>query len=256
LIVPTQAGPGGAWPVQIGSLWHSAWELENVLQKFCKPIFALTDDSQFPYCLMGSGVAVKMADRHFLFCCRHQIRDYTPDKIAIPLSFDTKIMSASSMRALAITDANHDDDVIDIAAFEYNVQDHGVPNLTSEFLPIDDARIWPTGSAQMPFMVFGYPSTRQLFDETSIGARSIEIQAIYDGGTSSPHLHRITMENALDTDGMSGGPVFYIGGAPGSYFVGFAGMVMRGGKNSKYLHFMAADFLLHMALDPSTVPWT
>jgi hypothetical protein len=151
-------------------------------------------------------------------------------------------MSASSMRALAITDANRDDDVIDIAAFEYNVQDYGVANLTSEFLPIDDARIWPTGSAQMPFMVFGYPSTRQLFDKTRIGARSIEVQAVYDGGTSSPHLHRITMEKALDTDGMSGGPVFYIGGAPGSYFVGFAGMVMRGGKNSKYLHFMAARF--------------
>jgi hypothetical protein len=230
--------------------------LENVLQKFCKPIFALTDDSQFPYCLMGSGVAVKMADRHFLFCCRHQIRDYTPDKIAIPLSFETKIISASTMRALAITDANRDDDVIDIAAFEYNVQDYGVANLTSEFFPIDDARIWPTRSAQMPFMVFGYPSTRQLFDETRIGARSIEVQAVYDGGTSSPHLHRITMEKALDADGMSGGPVFYIGGAPGSYFVGFAGTVMRGGKNSKYLHFMAADFLLHMALDQSTVHWT
>ena len=125
--------------------------------------------------------------------------------------------------------------------------------MTSEFLPVDDARIWPFGTAKLPFMVFGYPSKRQLFDETGagIGARSIEIQAVYDGATSSPHLHRLKMEKVLDADGMSGGPVFYIGGAPNSFFVGFAGMVMRGGENSNYLHFMAADFLLSMALDAS-----
>ena len=118
LIVPTPPGTGGAWPVQIGTLWHSAWELENILRKFCKQIFALTDHVEFPYSLVGSGTAVKMAGRHFLFCCRHQIRDYTPDKIAIPLSFDKKIMSASSMRELVITDANCDEDAIDVAAFD------------------------------------------------------------------------------------------------------------------------------------------
>jgi hypothetical protein len=256
LIVPTPIASSGAWPVQIGALWHSAWEVENVLQKFCKPIFALTDDPQFPYCLVGSGAAVKMAGRHFLFCCRHQIRGYTPDKIAIPLSFEAKIINASSMRKLAITEANCDDDTIDVAAFEYNVENYGVPNLTSEFFPIDDARIWPTGTGKMPFMAFGYPSKRQLFDETRIGARSIAVQAVFDGATSSPHLLRMKAEKAFDADGMSGGPVFYIGGAPGSFFAGFAGIVMRGGENSSYLHFMAAHFLIDLALESSTLPWT
>ena len=58
-------------------------------------------------------------------------------------------MSASSMRQLVTTDANRDDDTIDVAAFEYNVEDYGVSNLMSEF---DDARIWPTGTAKMPFL--------------------------------------------------------------------------------------------------------
>lgn len=256
LIIPAPTALGGAWPVQIGALWHSAWEVENVLQRFCKQIFALTDDARFPYCIVGSGASIKMAGRHFLFCCRHQIRGYTPDKIAIPLSFETKIMSASSMRELAITDANRDDDTIDVAAFEYNVEAYGIPNLTSEFFPIDQSRIWPSGTAQMPFLVFGYPSKRQLFDEEHIGAKCIEVKAVYDGGTSSQHLHRVKMEKAFDADGMSGGPVFYIGGAPGCFFVGFAGMVMRGGRNSCYLQFMAADLLVQMALETTTVPWT
>jgi len=41
-------------------------------------------------------------------------------------------MSASSMRQLVTTDANRDDDTIDVAALEYNI----VANLTSEFFPL------------------------------------------------------------------------------------------------------------------------
>ncbi len=45
-------------------------------------------------------------------------------------------MSASGMRQLVTTDANRDVDTIDVAAFEYNVEDYGVSNLTSEFFPL------------------------------------------------------------------------------------------------------------------------
>jgi hypothetical protein len=254
LILLRPIGPGQAWPVQIGTLWHSAWEVENVLQKYCKQIFAITVHPEFPYCLMGSGTAVKIAERHFLFCCCHQIRDYAPEKIAIPLSFDAKIMSAASMRRLVITDANRDEDTIDVAVFEYSTNAYGLANLSSEFFPTDDLRIWPDGTAKMPFMAFGYPSSRQLYDDVRIGARKIAIQAVFDGATSSQHLLRMKAQKPFDADGMSGGPVFYIGGAPGTYFAGFAGMVMRGGSNSNYLHFMAADFLIHMALHSQTAP--
>jgi hypothetical protein len=256
LIIPSLIGLGSAWPVKIGALSHSAWDVENILQKFCEQIFALTDYPEYPYRLLGSGAAIQMEGRHFLFCCRHQIRDCSPDKIAIPLSFDAKIFSATTMRALAVTDDNRDDEILDAIVFEFNVGNYGVPNLTSEFLFVDDSRIWPSGTAQMPFMIFGYPSDRQLYDEERIGARCISIQGVYDGAMSSPHLHRVKLEKSIAADGMSGGPVFYIGSAPGNYFVGFVGIAMRGGKNSDYLHFMTAHFLIQMAFDPSTVPWT
>jgi hypothetical protein len=103
-------------------------------------------------------------------------------------------------------------------------------------------------------VAFGYPSHRQLFDEKRIGARCISVQAVYDGGTSSPRLQRVRMEKPIQADGMSGGPVFYIGGAPSDYFAGFAGMVMRGGSN--HLHFMSAGFLLDLVLEFETQPWS
>jgi hypothetical protein len=106
-------------------------------------------------------------------------------------------------------------------------------------------------SINAPFMVYGYPSCLQDVDYSSpkIAARAVEIKATYDGGTSSPHLHRIKMtrNSQFDPDGMSGGPVFYIGSKKGTFFVGWAGIVMRGSASSEYLHFLAANFLIEMA---------
>jgi hypothetical protein len=51
----------------------------------------------------------------------------------------------------------------------------------------------------------------------------------------------------FQTDGMSGGSVFYIGRAAGSFFIGFAGMIIRGSETSEIIHFVDANFLAQMA---------
>ena len=140
--------------------------------------------------------------------------------------------------------------------FEYFPENYPVPNLTSDFFPLDEDRIWPTGSTKLPFMIFGYPSERQVVDyeESRIQAKSLEVPGIYDGRTSSPHLHRIKMqrEKPFDADGLSGGPIFYVGGSPGNYFAGFVGITVRGSATSDYLHFIAAHHLINIALDGPT----
>jgi hypothetical protein len=71
----------------------------------------------------------------------------------------------------------------------------------------------------------------------------------YAGQSNSPHLHRIKMgrKEIFDVDGMSGGPIFYLGTTGvGEYFAGFAGMIMRGGAKSDFIHFIDAEFMLKM----------
>jgi hypothetical protein len=252
-VVRNLLGLTNALSVQVGSLWHDSMTLEHALHKFCKHIFVVTGDEQFPYSFRGSGTAVKIAGRHFLFCCRHQIGDCTPDQIAIRVSFERQIISASTMRWPSVADGDQDGDSVDFVVFEYFPENYPVPNLTSEFFPLDEERIWPTGSTNHPFMIFGYPSERQVVDyeESRIQARSLEVPGIYDGGTGSPHLHRIKMqrEKPFDADGLSGGPIFYVGGSPGNYFAGFVGITVRGSATSDYLHFIAAHHLIDIALD-------
>jgi hypothetical protein len=257
-VVRNLLGLTSALSVQVGSLWHDSMRLEHALHKFCKNILVVTGDEQFPYSFRGSGTAVRIAGRHFLFCCRHQIGDCTPGQIAIRISFEKRIISASTMRWPQVADGDQDGDSADFVVFEYFPEHHPVPNLTSEFFPLDEERIWPTGSVKLPFMIFGYPSERQVVDyeESRIQANSLEVPGIYDGGTSSPHLHRIKMQRdkPFDADGLSGGPIFYVGKSPGGYFAGFVGITVRGSATSDYLHFIAAHHLLNIALDDRAAP--
>ena len=83
-----------------------------------------------------------------------------------------------------------------------------------------------------------------------ITARATQVTGTYDGKSNSPHVHRLEMNRKenFDADGMSGGPVFYIGARGiARYFIGLAGMVIRGSQTSDILHFIEADYLLLMA---------
>jgi hypothetical protein len=64
-VVRNLLGLTSALSVQIGSLWHDSMTLEHALHKFCKHIFVVTGDEQFPYSFRGSGTALKIAGRHF-----------------------------------------------------------------------------------------------------------------------------------------------------------------------------------------------
>jgi hypothetical protein len=158
--------------------------LEHALHKFCKHIFVVTGDEQFPYSFRGSGTAVRIAGRNFLFCCRHQIGDCTPDQVAIRLSYEKQIISASTMRWPSVAVGDQDDDSVDFVVFEYFPENYPVSNVASEFFPLDEERIWPTGSSKLPFMIFGYPTERQLVDyeDDRIQANSLEVPGIYDWG--------------------------------------------------------------------------
>jgi hypothetical protein len=159
-------------------------------------------------------------------------------------------ITASSLFAPTVTEENSDSDWIDVRAFEYKIENYEIQNLATEFFPAADKRIWPAES-RGNFFVFGYPSERQDIDyeKPHIQAHVVEVGGTYDGPSHSPYVHRLKMDRKekFDADGMSGGPVFYIGGKAGTYFAGLAGIVIRGSRTSDILHFIEASFLQSMA---------
>jgi len=79
-------------------------------------------------------------------------------------------------------------------------------------------------------------------------AHRLAVGGRYDGKSSSAELHRLKLDGPISADGMSGGPVFHLGREGDQFFAGWAGMVVRGGNQSEYLHFVAASFIVDWVL--------
>jgi hypothetical protein len=140
-----------------------------------------------------------------------------------------------------------------VRALEYTIENYNIAGLNQEFFSVERGDSWPSNSIGH-FVLFGYPTERQEVDyeEPRIRAHVVEVGGTYDGPSHSPHVHRIRMDRRIkfNADGMSGGPLFYIGRAAGSFFIGFAGMIVRGGASSEIIHFIDVDFLSQMAAKP------
>lgn len=129
--------------IKIGNIWIDSNNVEETLHRYVKQIFALNEIEQIPYSFPGSGSAVRIANRHFLFCCGHQIESWKPDQIAFCIYKSNTIVSSSSMFHPIVTKSNNDTDFIDTRAFEYQVDKYGHDNLERDFFPADPLQIWP-----------------------------------------------------------------------------------------------------------------
>lgn len=235
--------------VRVGPLWHAARDVDEVLRRYCKHIFRLTGMEQFPYQFPGSGTAVRVDDRHFLFCCGHQLEGLDIDQIGMMTNeADNNIVTGFQMLLPRLTPENADGDVIDVRAFEYDPSAYGYAHFSGEFFAAEGGNVWRADRGAGMFLVFGYPSSIQGLDyePPHVTARVVSVAAEYDGASASPYLHRLKLRTVPDggTDGMSGGPVFYLAQGENGFAIELAGMVMRGSPVSEYLHFIEATALL------------
>jgi len=108
--------------------------------------------------------------------------------------------------------------------------------------------------------VFGLPSGRQVvqLDQETGALASVEFSTIVTGGrhvrsSCAQWVHEGEMERTkiFPTDGMSGAPVFHLGKDTSCFFIGLAGMVMRGSSTSDRFHFIDSEFLLQFRNTPA-----
>ncbi|QGM44538.1 hypothetical protein [Methylocystis heyeri] len=243
--------------VRIGRLWCSPRSVETTLHRHCKKIVGVTD---MGYGYPGSSTAVAFEKRCLLFCCGHQIGSFNPDQIGIWPSYNREwIITGNSMVIAEASQQIEYDELIDVRSFNFPVESYEIPSLRSEFFDIQESEIWKPGRERV-FIVYGYPTEFQDigFDEdsgenTHVHARCMQTTGFYDGPSNAPHVHRLTMSRrgSFDADGMSGGTVFYLGVDGNGFFVGLAGMIIRGSRTSNIIHFIEVSaiklFASHVA---------
>ena len=234
--------------VRVGRVWIPGKQVEQTLARYAKLLFCLNHSVDHPYSLLGSATAIRWKSQCLLFCCHHQIRNYAPDDVVIPTDkMGETLISGSAVIWQEPDGANFGEEYLDIRAMRFDPENYSVPNLELSFFDLYDVDCWKR-ELEADFFLFGYPtSLRNVdYDKPSIDVQQIVTSAKYVGPSSAEGVHRIQMSRTkgFSSDGLSGGPVFHLASDASGFFVGFAGVMIRGSDTSDIIHLIDAGHIL------------
>jgi len=234
--------------VRVGRVWIPGKQAEQTLARYAKLLFCLNHSVDHPYSLLGSATAIRWKTQCLLFCCHHQIRNYEPGDVVIPTDKMGEILiSGSAMVWREPDNANSGEEYLDIRAMKFDPANYGMANLELSFFDLYDVDCWKR-ELGANFFLFGYPtSLRDVdYDKPHINVQQIVTSARYIGRSNAEGVHRIEMNRTkgFSSDGLSGGPVFHLARDASGFFIGFAGVILRGSDTSDIIHVIEAAQIL------------
>lgn len=162
------------------------------------------------------------------------------------------LISGSKLVTVTPQRHNEGEEILDVSAMRYDPADYFKPNLKHKFFDAIEDDMWK-GSADSHFFLYGYPSkyVNLKYDDEKLQAidtKKIVTSAKYIAKSAARYVHRIEMTRLtqVDSDGLSGGPVFHLGKDNKGFYIGLAGMILRGSSTSDFLHMVDASFLLRV----------
>ena len=242
--------------VRIGNIWLPTKSIAETLARYIKPLMGLSGYADIPYYLRGSMTAFRVMGQYNLTFCRHQIdcdlKDFS-EKYAVFIGSGKRegLITGGRFR---FSETHLDEELSDAVALEVDPAVLEIPNLESEFFQVLERDCWPNRS-ENTFMVLGLPTSQQGWDLNpgdgkllAINFQKAIIIAEYQKTSHARYVHRAKMVRSSDfsSDGMSGGPVFHLGCDADGFFIGLAGMIVRGGA-SDHFYFIEAAHLLRLA---------
>jgi hypothetical protein len=232
--------------VRIGSLWMPGKQVETALGRYTKQLFCLTHHNEYPYAFLGSATAVRVNNRCFTVWCRHQTKEYAPDDVTIPIEGGKTLISGSRYLYIVADESNKEEDFLDLCAMEFIPENYGSAHLEKAFFELIGAECW-MGNTDATFFLFGFPTERRIveYEVPHVHVSQVVTSGRYERPTNSQGLHclEMTRTTKFAADGLSGGPVYHLARDNKGYFIGLAGIIMRGGESSDYIHFLDARFL-------------
>ncbi|WP_020173983.1 hypothetical protein [Methyloferula stellata] len=239
--------------VRMGRLIIPARLIEATLHRYVKALVCQTGSAEFPYSLRGAMAMLKFGGRYFAIFCRHQIADLSPGDVSwLPQTAGGAVyIGGGTFCDISPDTSNEDEEFTDVCGIEFQPNRYTIENLDSEFFEIVPDDCWPSNSLGY-FIVFGMPSCLQRVEISEIDSkmaginfRTLVVGARYLRKSHARWVHQAEMlrKDTFEADGMSGGAVFHIGRDTCGYFVGLAGIVMRGSASSANFHFIDMGFL-------------
>jgi hypothetical protein len=230
--------------VKIGNTFFPPNTVENILKLTCKQVMVHTNNPDFPYQLLGSMTCIKINGRYFGICTGHQIiEDQFKDTSIFIFEKNATVLPSNTYTFTC------DEPDLSLIFFEFSDAVNEFEFIRNNFFKANISEIWPI-KERNHFIIFGFPSKFQEISE-KYETKTALISAKYHKKSNAPYAHIVEIKGnmKINADGMSGGPVYYMGGHPGDYFIGWAGMIVRGGNPSEKLYFIEAGFIFERLLE-------
>ena len=210
--------------------------IESTLARHSLNLLVNNNDETFKVSLVGSATAICRGGRQLLITTQHQLRGIEHSQIGLLNDSGSHIITSGGYRAFPLhpqTDAH------DIVAFDFTEPCKDRPELKKHFF--DLSRVPPdviVGDADIIAMLLsGYPTDEQDYNiyeanHLGIARRQVVCQPHSQPSDNALLNVRVVHTLAKHPDGMSGGSAFVIRFEHGKPHAYFAGIIVRGGRDS------------------------
>lgn len=230
--------------VDLNGVFVPVGSVQSVLGRYAQSLFVMNDHEIYRVSTAGSATAVRYRGRYLLVCCRHQLKNIDPSRIAILTHDGEHCLSSGGFRHF--DNSLNDWDYHDLAAFDFTEPCLAYPSIRERFYLLKSPP--PDGpNVQVPFLILaGYPSKSQDYDldDNRLGlAKRIQICVLDSQPLDDSLLLLRTVDSAnYDPDGMSGGSAFSVHMVDGASTAYFAGVIVRAGNG--FFRIVKAGYVL------------
>lgn len=222
--------------VEVNGLIVPGRAIESTLARHALNLVVNNPDETFKVSLIGSATAVCRGGRQILLTTQHQLRGVEPTQVSMLTDSGSHIITSGGYRGFL---PHPQTDAHDIVAFDFTEPCKDRPELKKHFF--DLSKVPPDVAVGDPaviaMLLSGYPATDQNYDvyeNNHLGLVRRQVVCQPHAQPSDNALLTVRVVRPLERypDGMSGGSAFVIRlerGRPHAYF---AGIIIRGGRDS------------------------
>jgi hypothetical protein len=220
--------------VDVNGLIVPGRSIESVLARHAFNLFVNNDDELFKVSLVGSGTAVRYREREILLTTQHQLKGLDESRVAMLTDSGSHVITSGGRRGYI---PRPNTDAYDIVAFDFTEPCRDHPELKKRFFDLRSVPPDTLNVKVLAMLLTGYPSADQKYEiheNNHLGLLRRQVLCLPDSQPSDKALLTVKAQRPLEEhpDGMSGGSAFVIqweNGRPKAYF---AGIIVRGGRES------------------------
>ena len=224
----------------INGVYILARNLQDYLGHFTFNLFAWNHDDVFKVSLLGSATPLLYRENFFVICTRHQFKNHDPKDISVVTDDGEFAVTSSGYSAPKIGPEGLQNDLQDIAVFNFNGACNAHPSIKRRFFRVTSMAPDCIADSVIAVLNYGFPCNEQLYEleeRNHIGSRR-------RGTTLTPHSQpsdetllclKASRKLTFDPDGLSGGPNFVVQRDNAVFSVYFAGVTVRAGSENFFI---------------------